>query len=160
MEPIDLVHIFVFILCPLTWGSKLSINVDVYSSVPFLCGHLKGWRGNGQQPVGLIAGVHTKHCLTGLNIQRSVACHHNTCLEVRGMLIWILTISRYLWFLNKYFMHKLSTTHILRADTLPKVCTLDKETLYSSLFSGVASSRSCRTMVSFSSPCRRHIPNT
>lgn len=44
-------------------------------------------------------------------------------------------------------------------DQIPEVWMLDKDTVYSTLSSGVASSRSCRTMVLFSSPCKRYIPN-
>lgn len=43
---------------------------------------------------------------------------------------------------------------------LPKVCMLDKVTLYSSLSSGAASSRSFRVMVSFSSFCGGDTQNT
>ncbi|TNN50267.1 hypothetical protein EYF80_039552 [Liparis tanakae] len=38
----------------------------------------RGRRGDGQQPIGLIAGVHSQHRLAALSIQGSVTCHHNT----------------------------------------------------------------------------------
>lgn len=38
---------------------------------------------------------------------------------------------------------------------LPNVCMFDSKTLYSSLFFGVALSRSCRRIVLFSCPCNK-----
>lgn len=130
-----------FIVEPLTRGSKLSVDVDLYNLFSFLCGHSKGCWRNSQQAIGLIAGVHSNHCLTALSIKGSMARHHNTCVEVS-----LLSLQGRVIF-GIYSLHtKIRHTIINQTDTkwslLPKVCMLDNETLYSSLFSGVASSRS------------------
>lgn len=111
-QHINLVNIVAFILSPLTWGSKLSIDIDVYSSVLFLCVHLQGWWGYGKQPIGLITGVHSEHRLTALSIQGSMACHRNTCVDVRGKLIC-----------SRRFLQKISCRIINHKDTKSRCIT-------------------------------------